>query len=89
MFSGEVGNVQAHFPNELITEIHDIAQQKKILKVALYDYNPPEQSPNNDYQLELSFLTGDILHICKLFFIRGQNQFRPTADALFSKRRVE
>ena len=63
-FLGEVGNVQVRFPHELITEIHDIAQ-RNILKVALYDYNPPEQSPNEEPQLELSFLTGDILHICE------------------------
>ena len=63
-FQGEIGNVQAHFPCELITEINNIAQTK-ILRVALYDYNPPVQSPNHDSTLELSFLTGDVLHICE------------------------
>ena len=64
LLQGEIGNVQAHFPSQLITEINNIAQ-KKILKVALYDYNPPVQSPNHDSTLELSFLTGDVLHICE------------------------
>ena len=42
-----------------------LINNKSKIKVALYDYDPVEQSPNLDSHLELSFLAGDVLHICE------------------------
>ena len=36
-------------------------------KLALYDYDPVELSPNVDAEVELSFRAGDIILVCKLF----------------------
>ena len=36
-------------------------------KLALYDYDPGELSPNVDAEVELSFRAGDIILVCKLF----------------------
>ena len=35
-------------------------------KLALYDYDPVELSPNVDAEVELSFRAGDIILVCKL-----------------------
>ena len=35
-------------------------------KLALYDYDPGELSPNVDAEVELSFRAGDIILVCKL-----------------------
>ena len=37
-------------------------------KLALYDYDPGELSPNVDAEVELSFRAGDIILVCKFFF---------------------
>ena len=36
-------------------------------KLALYDYDPVELSPNVDAEVELSFRAGDIILVCKFF----------------------
>ena len=36
-------------------------------KLALYDYDPVELSPNVDAEVELSFRAGDIVLVCKLY----------------------
>ena len=36
-------------------------------KLALYDYDPVELSPNVDAEVELSFRAGDIVLVCKFF----------------------
>jgi hypothetical protein len=38
-------------------------------KLALYDYDPVELSPNVDAEVELSFRAGDILLVCKYYFL--------------------
>ena len=38
-------------------------------KLALYDYDPVELSPNVDAEVELSFRAGDIILVCKFFEI--------------------
>ena len=37
-------------------------------KLALYDYDPVELSPNVDAEVELSFRAGDIILVCKFLF---------------------
>ena len=37
-------------------------------KLALYDYDPCELSPNVDAEVELSFRAGDIILVCKSLF---------------------
>ena len=36
-------------------------------KLALYDYDPVELSPNVDAEVELSFRAGDIILVCKFY----------------------
>ena len=38
-------------------------------KLALYDYDPCELSPNVDAEVELSFRAGDIILVCKFYSI--------------------
>ena len=38
-------------------------------KLALYDYDPVELSPNVDAEVELSFRAGDIVLVCKFLFL--------------------
>ena len=38
-------------------------------KLALYDYDPVELSPNVDAEVELSFRAGDIVLVCKYTMI--------------------
>lgn len=65
---GEIGRIRGFLPRHVITEVQtvdlDIESSEKY-KIALYDYNPREQSPNPDNHMELSFLAGDILRTCE------------------------
>lgn len=65
----QIGDKKGFCPPEILTEIKEQPLQKQLpktnLKVALYDYDPSRDSPNVDRHLELSFLAGDILHICE------------------------
>ena len=43
-------------------------------KLALYDYDPVELSPNVDAEVELSFRAGDIVLVCKFFLFTFQKK---------------
>jgi hypothetical protein len=69
---GEIGDQRGLIPSHLVTEVqtvseacNDTKRRMVDLKTALYDYNPSKQSPNMDPDVELAFLAGDVLHICK------------------------
>ena len=71
----DIGGQKGLCPEDLISEVQPVTSSsvpweylpdnKSKIKVALYDYDPVEQSPNLDSHLELSFLAGDVLHICE------------------------
>ena len=42
-------------------------------KLALYDYDPVELSPNVDAEVELSFRAGDIVLVCKFVYSTSKN----------------
>ena len=46
-------------------------------KLALYDYDPVELSPNVDAEVELSFRAGDIILVCK--YSLAQSVFEPSS----------
>ncbi len=51
-------------------------------KLALYDYDPVELSPNVDAEVELSFRAGDIVLVCK--FLVNRNFLRFDSRNLFA-----
>ena len=74
----DIGGQKGLCPEDLISEVQPVTsmttpsdekqpkdKSKIKVKVALYDYDPMEHSPNLDSHLELSFLAGDVLHICE------------------------
>ena len=71
----DIGGQKGLCPEDLISEVQPVTSSsvpweylpdnKSKIKVALFDYDPVEQSPNLDSHLELSFLAGDVLHICE------------------------
>ncbi len=73
-YYAESGGCRGYVPCNLLAEVQTNSRLKSQTtsstsrtdsKRALFDYDPARQSPNSDSNLELSFLTGDTIQVCK------------------------